>query len=132
FLQRLWVQKFDWEDPLPTDLDSEWRSITADILPIPKYSLDRYLNKISDNYELHCFCDASQKAYGTAIYLRSISNDSSISHLLFTKSRLAPIAGQKNLKSKKGSPEITLPRLELMGVLIGTRSLDLVAKTLPF
>ena len=55
--------------------------------------------------ELHIFCDASEKAHGAAAYLK---HNHSLS-LVMAKSRVAPVK------------EITLPRLELMATLIGTR-----------
>ena len=64
------------------------------------------------------FCDSSSKAYATAIYLRTIKNDKITVKFVFSKARNAP---------KK---KLTIPRLELMTVLIGTRSLRFVAKAM--
>lgn len=58
--------------------------------------------------ELHSFVDASVKGYAACIYHRSESTEGTICNLLYAKSRLAPIK------------EITVARLELMVVLIGT------------
>ena len=68
-------------------------------------------------YTLVCFCNASAKAYATAIYLhQALSGDCKVD-LIFSKTHLAP---------KKS----TIPRLELLGVLIGTRALKFVQKEL--
>nr|XP_006815893.1 PREDICTED: uncharacterized protein LOC102809680 [Saccoglossus kowalevskii] len=66
----------------------------------------------TDNpYELHVFVDASDKAYGAAVYLHRDMHSS----LVIAKSRVAP---QKQ--------DITLPRLELMAALTGSRLLRFV------
>ena len=57
--------------------------------------------------ELHRFCDASQKAYGACVYIRSISSNGKVNvSLLCSRGRVAPI--------KKA----TIPRLELCGALL--------------
>jgi len=56
-------------------------------------------------------------AYATAIYLHQTPVNSCKTDLVFSKTRLAP-------------SEITIPRLELLAVLIGTRALKFVGKEL--
>ena len=71
-----------------------------------------------ENPQLICFCDASEKTYATAIYLKTSSEGKTEVNLLFSKSRIA---------SKK---KMTIPRLELLALLIGMRSLKFVSKKL--
>lgn len=52
--------------------------------------------------EVHCFTDASQKAYAACIYIKSNGQV----NLLCAKSRVAPL-----------KLEMTIPRLELLGAL---------------
>lgn len=59
---------------------------------------------------IHTFTDASEKAYTTVIYGRYEYEDGSVSSRLITaKTRLVPLKA------------IAIPRLELMGALIGVR-----------
>ena len=64
-----------------------------------------------------CFCDASAKAYATAIYLLQSASNSYKTNLIFAKTRLAP-------------QNVTIPRLELLGVLIGVRTLKFIMNEL--
>ncbi|GFY04667.1 integrase catalytic domain-containing protein [Trichonephila clavipes] len=107
-LQSLWQLKLNWNDPLPSNLVSYWKSFidaweSINCLDIPRYCLQD--NSIRT--ELHGFSDSSEKAYGAALYLRCINTSGQISvRLLCSKSKVAP------LKS------ITIPRLELCGAVL--------------
>jgi len=89
---------------------------------IPLCRLPRYTGISSDesdsvDYNLVCFCDASAKAYATAIYLHQSFTSSCKVDLIFSKTRLAP-------------QNMTIPRLELLGVLVGVRALKFVLSEL--
>ena len=88
----------------------------------------RFIGSIRDSvcYELLVFCDASKKAYATAVYLRIQYQKSVKVNLVFSKMRLVPVSSDKG-KTKK---EITLPRLELLAVTIGVRAANFVSKEL--
>ena len=59
---------------------------------------------------LHSFSDASEKAYAAVVYARHEYEDKSITtQLIASKTRLSPLKA------------ISIPRLELMGALIGVR-----------
>ncbi|GFS90517.1 uncharacterized protein TNCV_4097191 [Trichonephila clavipes] len=73
-LQDLWKEEIQWDDPLPTHIEKEWKKWCEELphlqnLKIPRLVLDSTL--LEDDVELHSFCDASKKAYGAAIYLRT-------------------------------------------------------------
>ncbi|VDN40235.1 unnamed protein product [Gongylonema pulchrum] len=64
----------------------------------------------SEELEWHIFTDASSRAYCAAVYARSKTDNASPSSLIISKYRISPIQG------------FTIPRLELLGVLIGCDS----------
>ncbi|CAM1298626.1 Uncharacterised protein r2_g835 [Pycnogonum litorale] len=119
FLQNLWQKDLDWDDPLPEAKLYEWRKIVEDLYNISEIAIPRHITSDSKNeYELLCFCDASALAYTAVIYLRQPGTGKTT--LIFSKTRLAP----KN--------KLTIPRLELMAVLIGVKALQYLEKELDF
>ena len=94
----------------------EWSAIVNDWQTAENFIIERYIGEIDESCELHVFCDASLAAYGAVIYL---VKDSSV-HILFSKSRVHPL--------KKGTldPRLTIPKLELLGTLVGVRALKFV------
>ena len=71
-----------------------------------------------ENWPIHIFCDASQNAYATVVFLRCIDEKKISVQLLGSKSRLAP---------KK---KLTIPRLELLACVLGTRLTTFIIKAL--
>ena len=69
--------------------------------------------------EVVTFVDASQQAYGAVSYLRCEYEDGSVtSRLIASKSKVAPLT------------PITIPRLELMGAIVGLRLTQSVSRVL--
>lgn len=121
-LQQLWSRKVEWDDVIEDiDTKSKWNNISSDLSSISEFALKRCI-AINDNsqvsYKLLCFCDASSSAYAAAVYLHQTSVKEKRCDLVFAKSRLAPVNG------------ITIPRMELMAVLIGVRCLKFVGDQL--
>ena len=116
FLQKLWINGQQWDDELSDSLKDEWKTITAKAENLDDIAIPRFIG--SELLEMLCFCDASGKAYATTIYLRSVKDGKVVVNLVFAKSRVAP---------KK---ELSILRLELLSVLIGCRSIDIVKKHL--
>lgn len=120
FIQECWKGEYDWDSPLPADFVARWLKLYQESLEIPKCAIPRRywefpsVGKIS----LHIFCDASKKAYACCAYLTYFDDKScsSASALVYAKARAAPVAKKKN------TSEMTIPRLELLAVLIGKRT----------
>ncbi|GFX31988.1 integrase catalytic domain-containing protein [Trichonephila clavipes] len=118
-LQDLWKEESQWDDPLPTHIEKEWKKWCEELphlrnLKIPRLVLDSTL--LEDDVELHSFCDARKKAYGTAIYLRTKSRNGISVKLVTSKSRVSPLNC------------VTLPRQELLGALVAARLASKVKK----
>ena len=107
-MQTLWKEKFGWDQPLPNDIVQKWNYIIRDLreaitLQIPRY----YFSETNDNEstQIHVFTDSSISAYGACVYIVRGKQ----STLVMSKNRVVPLK------------EITLPKLELMGALLGVR-----------
>lgn len=122
FLQQLWVIKLNWEDAIPQNLLNTWLKFMSNLHFLSNIKISR--NVICDSpisIELHCFVDASQKAYASCVYLRSINDKNEVMvRLLCAKARVAPLK------------PITIPKLELLGALLGARLCDKVLQSLRF
>ena len=115
-IQDLWKAKIGWDCEIPEDCKKIWNEIKEDLLKAEEIIIDRCINiekgKGTQRFQLVVFADASKVAYAAVIYLK-VTNEETQSvnvHLIYSKHRLSPI--KENL---------TIPRLELMGVLIGCR-----------
>ncbi|XP_070546927.1 uncharacterized protein [Ptychodera flava] len=116
FIQDIWKRNLDLDEPLETDLANRWKHIVSDFNASTEIKIDRryFAENTSADHELHVFADASCKAYGAAAYLRRGDKTS----LVMAKTRVAPIK------------ELSLPCLELMAALVGSRLLRFVQDAL--
>ncbi|XP_052739788.1 uncharacterized protein LOC128198408 [Bicyclus anynana] len=129
FFQKLWKLKSKWDEKLPDELLGEWGEITEKFKYIDNIKMSRYfardldIEMLSNNiqYQLHCFTDASLTSYAAVIYLRSSANNNNSVNFVIGKCRLVPLKNKDNLQ---------IPRLELLGVLIGHRLINYVSKIL--
>ncbi|XP_043064797.1 uncharacterized protein LOC122320695 [Drosophila ficusphila] len=104
-LQELWLAGLSWDESVPQHLQIAWSKCLESLRTCSNLSVPRYcLQAQYPSVQIHGFCDASIRAYGCAIYLRTVGIDGTIGVQLFTsKSRVAPV------KRK------SLPKLELYG-----------------
>ncbi|XP_058456361.1 uncharacterized protein LOC131433782 [Malaya genurostris] len=116
FIQDLWKQECGWDEPLCEKLQEQWQEYRRNLTGLEGLTVPRWtgIGANVKSVEIHGFCDASEKAYGVCIYIRTISEQGEVNlHLLTSKSRVAPL---ENLKKKKTKQ--TIPRLELSSALL--------------
>ncbi|XP_048270106.1 uncharacterized protein LOC125386964 [Bombus terrestris] len=120
-LQRLWTLKLDWDESLPADVHTEWSKYYSQLPLLNNVKFPRKtIIKTAAEIELHGFCDASERAYGACVYLRTIAPDGHVwTRLLTARSKVAPLKSQ------------TIPRLELSGALLLASLATTVLQALP-
>lgn len=117
-LQQLWKQKVKWDSSLSDDTKQEWMNILKDLEEIESIHLPRNITRPNQSQsQLHCFTDSSTVAYAAVVYLVQGDNV----QFIIGKSRLVPTKDQEKLK---------IPKLEMLGVLIGSRLIKFVLKFL--
>ena len=110
-IQDLWKQNLKWDEDVPSEHKDQWLNWINDISNLMSIEIPRpyFLTSISKR-QLHIFCDSSQLAYRARVaYLRGMSGAEIYTAFTMAKTRVAPIKAQ------------TLPRLELLAVLLGAQ-----------
>ncbi|XP_025995820.2 uncharacterized protein LOC105202869 [Solenopsis invicta] len=104
-IQELWRLQLGWDESLPTDVFTKWSNYVTDIQCLNEFCVQRrVMEDAKTSPQLHGFCDASEKAYGACIYVRSLDRNNMVrTQLLCAKSRVAPLKA------------VSIPRLELCG-----------------
>ncbi|XP_054279079.1 uncharacterized protein LOC128997465 [Macrosteles quadrilineatus] len=105
FMQVLWTKGLKWDDPLPSELSSQWISFLRELPSIAEIQIPRHVDTYqAKNIQIHGFCDASESGYCASVILRVEKEDHGVTtNLLIAKSRVAPLK------------RLSLPRLELCG-----------------
>lgn len=120
-LQGLWKIKLKWDDEIPADSQHEWQQLKKTLPKLASLTIPR--QAIPSNpvhLELHGFSDASNLAYGCAVYAYCIDEKNRISmNLLCAKSRVAPMK------------DVTLPRKELLGAKLLAELMKRVISIIP-
>ena len=122
-IQEAWALESEWDDILPEELLSRWSLLAqymdnASRVEVPRfcslstspdtsirYDLHDYCGAsmrpdTSIRYDLHDYCGASMKAHGVTVYLCSITTTEVTSHLVFSKSKLAPSKPSRTLDGR--------------------------------
>ncbi len=101
-LQQLWCLSVEWDEQVPETIQSLWEEYKRDLKSLVKVSLPRHIIPSPYKMELHCFCDSSEKSFGSVLYLKSIFPDGTVVVSFVTsKAKVAPLK------------QVSLPHLEL-------------------
>lgn len=113
FIQEAWRAGSDWDRPLDPQLQQEWKVFYEDLKLIDQLRIPRWLKTTaSSEVQIHMFADASAKAYGVAVYVRTKCDGKWKAQLLCSRSKVAPLK------------TLTIPRLELSAVELSCKLIN--------
>lgn len=113
-IQDTWRNKTKWDDEVIEAIRIRWLRWTKLFKRVGEMKLHRaYFPGFSaaevGSVELHVFTDASEEAYACTAYFRVVINGKVYVTLAMAKAKVAPLKA------------LSVPRLELMGALLGAR-----------
>ncbi|XP_065170182.1 uncharacterized protein [Atheta coriaria] len=112
FIQELWTPKLGWDNELSHDTSQIWIQYLNQLRELQQLSIPRWLQlHATSTFEIHGFCDASQKAMAAVIYVRATVTGTPTITLMCSKTKVAPLK------------RLTIPRLELCAAVLLTRLL---------
>ncbi|XP_033127645.1 uncharacterized protein LOC117125283 [Anneissia japonica] len=104
-IRRRWIK---WEEELE-DLP---------LVSLPRCYTPSNTRLLESSRQLHIFCDASERIYGSVAYLRTVNENSTYVSFVMARCRVAP------------KHQLSMPRLELSAALTGAQLSDLIRKEL--
>ena len=111
-----------WDDELDGVHRTKFDSFIAQLDSFHSIKLSRYLfdrTLAISSIQLHAFSDASEKAYASVVYLRTVYASGAIDvQFLASKAKVSPLTKQ------------TIPRLELLGACLMVKLVDNIRTTL--
>ena len=109
-LQRVWEVGVDWDQDISQYIAEEWLRWRMELKLLSKKHISRYYfheDASIKELQLHGFCDASENAYASVVYLRMTDSKGKVHvSLVLAKTKVAPIK------------RLTIPRLELCGAYL--------------
>ena len=91
--QEILSRGLQWDDKLPSDILSQWRSWKNELSDVSDSKIPKcFLASIGtkDRIEIHGFGDASPKSYGAAVYIRTVDiNGHDSTKLIMSNTRVA-------------------------------------------
>jgi hypothetical protein len=121
-VRNCWLSKVEWDDDPSEEIKASWYKWLQELDELNNLQIPRRIGFNRDDIrdeKIHIMTDASQEAMCAAAYLRTISHSGEIQvRLIMAKTRVAPVKSQ------------TIPRLELVGCVMGARLAQYIAKEL--
>ncbi|XP_044585979.1 uncharacterized protein LOC123266017 [Cotesia glomerata] len=112
FIQELWTVKLGWDDELCQDDSHMWIEYLDQLQELQQLSIPRWIQLTStSSFEIHGFCDASQKDIAAVAYVRVLINKTPTVTLIYAKTKVAPFK------------RLIIPRLELAAAVLLSRLL---------
>jgi ribonuclease HI len=111
-LQELWSRGYDWDDVIADEVADKIEMWFRQLLDLENVRVPRCLREAKTvlSQSVITFVDASLKAYGAVVYLKCEYEDTTTScRMIASKTKVAPLK------------PMTVPRLELMGAILGLR-----------
>ncbi|XP_055911761.1 uncharacterized protein LOC129945849 [Eupeodes corollae] len=105
-LQQLWIDKINWDAAIPQAIDTEWRQFMVDLNAVQNVKVPRYvLADTRKHLQIHGFCDASMKAYGCCLYVRTVNRtgDVTVKLLVAKSSSIKEEANSSSVFNHSGS-----------------------------
>ena len=118
-IQELWKRNIIWDELILLDILTRWNIWKQSIQDLNHVKIERWYEFFSRNsVELQIFADASKKAYGAVVYIKTINNGNVSCNFALAKARLTPI----------NKPSLTIPRLKLEAALTASRLVKTIAQ----
>jgi len=100
-MHEIWLQDLGWDDNFSTELYQRWNSFLPSNSVLDQVRIPRWVSLRPEFSVEHLgFCDASQKAFGAAIYVRVEMGYKTMVHLLTAKTRVARVTTVSLLRLK--------------------------------
>lgn len=78
-LQKLWLNKLNWDDAVPLHIAASWSQFINSLNCLSDVRIPRYaFQENTESKELHIFSDASQEATGACAYVRCQGSQNSV------------------------------------------------------
>ncbi|XP_044753563.1 uncharacterized protein LOC123312983 [Coccinella septempunctata] len=108
-MQEIWKTNTSWDEPPPEHIRNTWKNFRNELPKLEEIQVQRWIHlRRGQPLEIHGFSDASLKAYGAAVYIKTTdTNGNTHVGLLASKSKVSPL---KNTK--------TIPQLKLCAALL--------------